>query len=158
MPEAITATVPSGHVPRRFVIGALVAGLGVAALAAAGYLGVAQGPRAETFRFVRGADLAPGEEDRLTAHLNALAGDPRRLIRIVGHSGTTGAPEVNKRLSDERAGLVRQIAEGLGIGAQRILFSGGIGGAAPLERKRDESERGYQSRLARVTVESFEAP
>lgn len=148
----------SAHVPRRFVLGAVLSGLGVAALAAAGVIGVAAAPTAESFRFARGTSLAPGESERLDAFLNGIAGDPRRQLRIIGHSGTDGPSDANLALSNERAAIAVERARSLGIARERIVFSGGLGGAAPLARLDGESDRGYQSRLARVEIQTFEAP
>lgn len=140
------------------MIGAALAAAGVAALAVAGVIGSRGAPRSASFRFTRGVILAPGERERLAAFVHEAAGNPRRLIRIVGHSGTEGPDDANLELSRRRADAALAIAQEAGIPAERISFVGGMGGAAPLPRGSGETERAFESRLARVDLQTFEEP
>nr|WP_239479732.1 OmpA family protein [Actibacterium sp. 188UL27-1] len=110
----------------------------------------------ESFRFSRGAALAPGEEQRLRGFLSEAAANPRIGLRITGHTGTTGDAAANLTLSNVRANVARQMAQTLGIPDDNILFAGGVGGANPPPG--DDSSREAQRAMARVTVQTVRLP
>jgi outer membrane protein OmpA-like peptidoglycan-associated protein len=114
-------------------------------------LGQVTAPATESFRFVRGVGLAPGEEQRLKAYLLDATRDDRIDLTIVGHSGTSGDVVANQDLSEARAMVAAEIAESMGIGADRIV-SFGMGGDAAFARPEGVSERTWQAELARVEV------
>ncbi|MEM9100020.1 MAG: OmpA family protein [Pseudomonadota bacterium] len=138
--------------PRRFLLGAALAGASIGLASWAGWVGSLDAPESAAFRFSRGVSFAPGEEDRLRAFLDAVAAEERFGLRIVGHSGTEGDPEANRVLSENRAETARSLALAMQIPPERILFVGGLGGAAPLAQQDEETARELQRRLARVEV------
>ncbi len=103
------------------------------------------------FQFSRGVSLTSGAEVRLRGLLARALPDERVHVTIIGHTGDAGDASANLSLSEERAALALAMAEELGIARDRIT-SRGVGGASPLPREDGESERAYQSRLARVEV------
>lgn len=150
--DALAARGPQG-VPRRFVLGAALSGGCVAAAVALGLLGAVEVPQAESFRFSRGTQFAPGEAERLRAYLSTLAAEQDIHLRITGHTGTQGDALANQALSDDRAAAALAEAEALGIASERVEFAGGLGGAAPRPQGAEEGAREYERALARVTVE-----
>lgn len=144
--------------PRRIFVGAGLAGLAVAGLVALGVAGSAVAPQSETFRFTRGTEWAPGEEARLRGHLAALAANPDRLIRIVGHTGVQGDAEANQELSQSRALLALEIALETGLPEDRILSTTGVGGGAPLAQAQGITDREWERSLSRVTISDQAAP
>lgn len=77
---------------------------------------------------------------------------PRSEVRIVGHTGTNGDLEANRRLSEQRAELVAGELVKSGFPAERIVQTIGVGGQGALDRAPDESDAAYQARLARVDI------
>ena len=138
----------------RSLVSGLLAALLVAGAVWLGLVGGVDVPEPRDYRFSRGLTLAPGEAERLRADLADLAKEPRRVIRITGHTGTGGIEAENLRLSRERADAVREMALQSGFAPERITFAGGVGSADPADRADTASEREYQRRLSRVTVES----
>lgn len=149
---------PVRHVPRRFFLGALLSGGVVAGLVGLGWIGAIDAPERADFRFSRGITFAPGERDRLIAHINAAAAEPRVQFRITGHTGTKGGAEANRALSTSRAETALAVFAEVGIPRTRIAHVGGIGGADPAPRRADEGDREYERRLSRVTIDAFVAP
>ncbi|MDA9207834.1 OmpA family protein [Octadecabacter sp.] len=105
----------------------------------------------DLFQFSRGSSFAASEENRLRGLLSQALPDERIHITIVAHTGNSGDASANLALSEDRAELVYTIATNLGIDAYRITARG-VGGSAPLPKSEGESDRAYQSRLARVEV------
>jgi len=142
----------SPGVPRRAILGALLVSASLGAAAALGIAGAALRPAQEDFFFSRGTSFASGEAARLKARAADLAVDDRIILRITGHSGTQGDEAANLALSEERAEAARTIALAAGFPLRRIDWTGGVGGGAPLSRDADQSDRAYQTGLARVTL------
>lgn len=137
--------------PRRaFVAAGLSAVLtgGVVSLGILGWLGQ---PRGEVFQFSRGLNFATGEEARLRGVLSKALTDDRYHLVVLGHTGDAGDADANRKLSVDRAALVASIAQDLGVPSHRMTTLG-LGGAALLDRAEGESDRAFQSRLARVEV------
>ncbi len=137
--------------PRRAFLAA-----GLSALFAGGAVGLAilggqSAIAAEEFQFSRGLTFANGDRDRLLAMLAQALRDDRIHVTILGHTGTTGDADANVKLSEDRAELVAGMAQSLGVTSGRVTARG-VGGADPLAKLDDESERAFQSRLARVEV------
>lgn len=145
---------PAASLTLRSLLAGLAAALLVAAAVWLGVVGGVDVPEPRDYRFSRGTTFAPGEAERLRADLVDLAKEPRRVIRIVGHTGSGGIEAENLRLSRERADAVREMALQSGFAPERITFAGGVGSADPADRADTASEREYQRRLSRVTVES----
>ncbi|MEM9968035.1 MAG: OmpA family protein [Pseudomonadota bacterium] len=138
--------------PRRAFLAAGLSGLlSAGAVALAFWGGVTDVDEAQ-FQFSRGTTFTAAEETRLKAFLARALPDERVHVTIIAHSGTSGEPEANLTLSNARATRVSELAQQqIGIDADRITALG-VGGAAPLARAQEESDRAYQARLARVVV------
>lgn len=137
--------------PRRAFLAAGLSAVVAGSAVALGLLGGLSAVDAESFQFSRGTSLANGEEGRLRGFLASALPDERVHVTIVGHSGSTGDAAANLALSEERAAFAKALAEEVGIAPSRITASG-VGGGAPLSQDSGESDRSYQSRLARVEV------
>lgn len=137
--------------PRRAFVAA-----GLSAVFAGGAIGLAalgglSGVETEVFGFSRGTSFVNGDEERLRGMLAQALQDDRIHVTILGHTGQAGEADANLELSQTRADLARSIATDLGISGDRITARG-VGGGSPLAKTDGESERAYQSRLARVEV------
>ncbi|MGR3491571.1 MAG: OmpA family protein [Shimia sp.] len=142
---------PMPALPRRAFIAAGLSALVAGTAVGLAILGGLSRVDERVFRFSRGTALARGEEEALRGFLSSALTDDRVHITIVGHSGTQGDEAANRTLSDERATVAAQLARSLGIPANRMTARG-VGGGAPLPRMDGESDRAWQSRLARVEV------
>lgn len=137
--------------PRRaFLAAGLSAVLAGSGVALALFGGVSE-VDADAFQFSRGVSLANGEEARLRGFLAAALPDERVHVTIVGHTGDAGDAAANLELSEERAAVALAMAQDMGFPPDRITSSG-VGGASPLSKESGESDRAFQSRLARVEV------
>lgn len=145
------APVKAPFLPRRAFLAAGLSAVLAGGAVALGVVGGASSPQAEQFQFSRGLSWANGEEARLRAMLSQALVDDRIHVTILGHTGDAGDADANLELSQARAALAQTMAEGLGLTTDRIT-SAGVGGAAPLARTDGESDRAYQSRMARVEV------
>jgi outer membrane protein OmpA-like peptidoglycan-associated protein len=77
---------------------------------------------------------------------------PNFRILVKGHTGLRGDPAANKKLSRERAGAVKnKLVKSYGVDPNRIKVIG-MASAEPLERKDNESERAFNTRLKRVEL------
>jgi len=144
--------------PFRAYAGALLGAVVIAAAVGFAHIGAIEAPQDQDFRFTRGTTFAPGEDTALRGYLADIAMDDRIVLRITGHTGTRGDDTANVNLSNGRAAAAQKIALDLGISPSRILWVGGVGGAAPLPRDPDISEREWESDLSRVTIESVVRP
>ena len=103
--------------------------------------------------FASGLDeLDPSGLRLVDAAVTDLGHYPRFRIEVRGHTGTRGDDAANMRLSKERAAAVREyLTSRHGIPPARIRAVG-FGGAIPLDRLPDESNRAYNYRLPRVEI------
>ncbi|MEM9426959.1 MAG: OmpA family protein [Pseudomonadota bacterium] len=138
-------------IPRRAFVAAGLSAVLAGAAVSLGVIGGVSGVEASAFQFSRGVSLATGEEARLRGILARALPDERIHVTILGHTGDAGDATANLALSEERAALVQSMAQAAGIPPDRITALG-LGGAAPLPKEDGESDRAYQSRLARVEV------
>ncbi len=72
--------------------------------------------------------------------------DAKQLVRIVGHTDSTGSDAVNNPLSVERAESVRDYLVGRGVAAQRIQVSG-VGSKQPVADNGTEAGRAQNRRV-----------
>ena len=71
-----------------------------------------------------GATLTPQSQSELDAILTAATSRPGGEIIITGHTDTTGTPEANDRISQERAEALRDFLTGRGFPAERVQSIG----------------------------------
>ncbi|MEM8916966.1 MAG: OmpA family protein [Pseudomonadota bacterium] len=147
---ALSAAPPS-LLPRRTALAVFLSGITAALGAGLIWMGLLGAPHTETFQFVRGTTFADGEADRLKGFLAPAAQDSRLAIVILGHTGQDGDPDANLALSEARAEAAVSIATSLGIPSDRVSSSG-LAGSAPINRANDQSDRAFQTSLARVEV------
>lgn len=138
-------------IPRRAFFAAGLSAVMAGSAVSLAVLGGMSDVEASSFQFSRGTSLAAGEEARLQGLLAQALPDERIHVTVLGHSGDAGDAAANLALSEERALLVHSAAKAMGIGNDRITARG-VGGATPLPKVDGESDRAYQSRLARVEV------
>lgn len=137
--------------PRRLFLAGLAAALAAGGATALATLGGLTGTTTDTFRFSRGTSLASGEDARLRGFLSAALEDERIAVTIVGHSGTQGDAGANLALSTQRAEAVAGIAREMGLPGGRLAVTG-VGGGDPLPREDGQSDRAFESALARADV------
>ena len=78
-----------------------------------------------TLQFLTGgATLTPQSKAELEAILTAAIARPGGEIIITGHTDTTGTPEANDRISQERANSLRDLLIGRGFPQERIRAVG----------------------------------
>lgn len=66
------------------------------------------------------ATLKPELRDVLTAFAQGLTANPGLLVRVVGHTDSTGSDAINNPLSQQRADTVRNFLDDRGVPASRI--------------------------------------
>ena len=71
-----------------------------------------------------GATLTPQSQSELDDILTAATSRPGGEIIITGHTDTTGTPEANDRISQERANALRDFLTGRGFPAERVQAIG----------------------------------
>ncbi|CAM2064731.1 OmpA family protein [Sulfidibacter corallicola] len=100
------------------------------------------------------AEEGKARVDRIAATLTNNYPQYRIIIR--GHTGPGGDEAENRKLSLERAQVVRQYLLAVhGMDANRLLAQG-IGSSQPLPRKANESQRAWRYRLPRVEFVAVE--
>ena len=137
--------------PRRAFVAAALSAVTAGAAIGLGMLGGLSRVETGVFAFSRGTSFANGDEDRLRSLLSRALADDHLHVTILGHTGQSGEASANLELSEARAELAQNMALDLGISGDRITARG-VGGASPLGKTEGESDRAYQSRLARVEV------
>ncbi|KEO74058.1 OmpA family protein [Anditalea andensis] len=99
------------------------------------------------------SDLA---DDRSTANLQKIAeflnDNPDIKIRLEGHTDNLGDPQLNKELSMNRAGQIRNFLVEQGISFERIRVSG-WGGSRPVASNQTEEGRNKNRRVEMVIEE-----
>ena len=70
------------------------------------------------------AAIEPRLRPILDAFANGLAAQPQMIVRVVGHTDSTGSDAVNDPLSLRRAGSVRDYLSDRGVSASRIEVAG----------------------------------
>ena len=72
-------------------------------------------------------------------------------VRVVGHTGTIGAPAAKREQSEARAEAVRDLLVQSGIDERRIAVAA-MSDQAPLPQQQGESRRAYERCLQRVEI------
>ena len=75
--------------------------------------------------------LKPGARERLARVAGILQAYPGLRVQIEGHTDSTGTPEFNQRLSEQRAQAVQQFLETQGVNRD-IVTAQGFGQTAPV--------------------------
>lgn len=91
-------------------------------------------------------ELLPSAEETLNDVIELLESEPDKDIRIEGHTDSTGPAALNLRLSEERAGAVRDALIDLGIDASR-LNAVGMGEDFPIATNTTEEGRARNRRV-----------
>jgi len=109
--------------------------------------------KVEPIRFQSGlSDLTVSEKEKLDDAVTRLKRYPTFRILIAGHTSTSGDPEANTALSQQRAEAVaRYLMITYSIDENRIKTVG-YGGQKPLPRNPGESDRSLGYRLPRVEI------
>lgn len=98
------------------------------------------------------ADLSYEGKQELDSVAASLRHYPNFRILVKGHTGVTGNPDENRRLSHDRAEAVaRYLAVTYNMDSNRLQVLA-FGGEQPLPRLPDESDRAYGYRLPRVEL------
>ncbi|HSF53873.1 MAG TPA: OmpA family protein [Algoriphagus sp.] len=102
----------------------------------------------EDVNFKRGTAELEGEttEASLSDLATFLKGNPKIKIRINGHTDNVGDPGLNKQLSLERAGSVRDFLVSQGVIFENLRISG-WGGTKPIASNATESGRAKNRRV-----------
>jgi outer membrane protein OmpA-like peptidoglycan-associated protein len=97
--------------------------------------------------FYKGTDsLLPGSGQELETILVLLMNNPSLSIEIAGHTDGQGDPDLNRRLSLQRANAVSAYFISKGVNKQRIVCSG-YGGEKPLASNESEEGRKRNRRV-----------
>jgi len=99
-----------------------------------------------------GATLQPQSQRRLEPLLQYLQGNPRREIIIEGHTDSLGNPEVNKKLSLQRADTVMEYLVSRGVDPRRIETRG-FGEEIPVASNTTNAGRA-QNRRVEVVIKT----
>ena len=125
--------------------------------------------RINTMRAIRGSQgmqmslddvaFAPGQSrlraeasDSLTKVAEFVGQDPAKLIRIEGHTDSTGSANANQLLSQKRAEAVRNALAALGVDASRMMAVG-VGAERPVASNENAEGRAKNRRVDIILVE-----
>src|SRR5690606_2561152 len=102
----------------------------------------------EDVNFKRGTAELEGEstEESLADLARFLVANPSVTIRINGHTDNAGDPGLNKQLSLERAGSVRDFLVSKGVSFESLRISG-WGGTRPIASNATEAGRAKNRRV-----------
>lgn len=101
------------------------------------------------------ATLEPRLRPVLDAFANGLGSDPNTVVRVVGHTDSTGSDAINDPLSLRRAESVRNYLVDRGVGSQRIATAG-RGSHEPLVSN-DTAESRAKNRRVEIFLREPEA-
>ena len=103
--------------------------------------------------------FAPGQSrlraeasDSLAKVAEFVGQDPDKLIRIEGHTDSTGSPNANQVLSQKRAEAVRDALEALGVDASRMTAAG-VGAERPVATNENADGRAKNRRVDVIVVD-----
>lgn len=91
-------------------------------------------------------ELKDGAMTSLVEVVDLLQSEPEKMVRIEGHTDSTGGTEANLNISQLRADAVREALVSLGVDADRMK-SVGMGEDYPLESNETEEGRALNRRV-----------
>ena len=97
------------------------------------------------------ADLKPGAARNLGRIAQVLQQYPSYKLSVEGHTDTTGSPQLNEKLSQERAEAVRQALAGGGVDSTRITAQG-FGATQPVATNATRAGRQLNRRVEIVVL------
>jgi outer membrane protein OmpA-like peptidoglycan-associated protein len=98
------------------------------------------------------ASLKPGAREKLSKLAGILLAYPAAYrMEIEGHTDSIGSDEYNLRLSEARAGSVREYLVGAGIPADRIMAVKGLGKTMPVATN-DKPEGRQMNRRVEIII------
>ena len=109
--------------------------------------------RKQIFFNLNSAQISDKSHDLLSEIADVLLRNPQvRLVEIQGHTDSTGNPDANQALSQERADAVREWLIAAGVDASRLV-SRGYGDTRPLEPNLTERARARNRRVQFIIKE-----
>ncbi|MEO7012807.1 MAG: OmpA family protein [Dokdonella sp.] len=103
--------------------------------------------------------FAPGQSrlraeasDSIAKVAEFVGQEPDKLIRIEGHTDSTGSPNANQVLSQKRAEAVRDALEALGVDASRMTAAG-VGAERPVATNENADGRAKNRRVDVIVVD-----
>ena len=96
------------------------------------------------------ADLKPGADKTIDHIAEFLVKNDQRSIVINGHTDSRGSDEYNERLSESRAGSVREALIRRGVAADRVTARG-LGEAFPVATN-DTAAGRQQNRRVEIVI------
>lgn len=93
-----------------------------------------------------GIALAPSSTSGLDEVVKLLQADSALTLAIHGHTDNTGSPEVNKRISQQRAAKVKEYLVSRGIPSERLIAEG-FGQERPIAENNSEAGRAKNRRV-----------
>ena len=103
------------------------------------------------------ADLKPGASRNLGRIAQVLQEYPSYKISVEGHTDSTGSPQLNERLSQQRAESVRQALVSGGLDASRITAEG-FGASQPVTTNATRAGRQLNRRVEIVVLGAGAGP
>jgi outer membrane protein OmpA-like peptidoglycan-associated protein len=94
------------------------------------------------------ADIKPSLRPILDQFASGLASQPQAEVRIVGYTDNTGSPELNQRLSLERAEATRNYLAAHGVNPRQVA----VEGRGPSEPVADNASAAGRARNRRVEI------
>jgi outer membrane protein OmpA-like peptidoglycan-associated protein len=107
---------------------------------------------------VGSARILPASNNLLTEIADALLKTPRiRRVEVQGHTDNSGSPQLNQRLSEERAAAVVAWLTAHGVAPERLVAKG-YGDSKPLVPNVTELNRQRNRRVQFIILEQDPAP
>jgi outer membrane protein OmpA-like peptidoglycan-associated protein len=94
--------------------------------------------------------LKPAAREKLAKVSGILLAHPGLTLQVEGHTDSVGSDEMNQRLSDQRAGSVREFLVGQGVDSSSITAEG-FGKTEPIASN-DSPEGRQRNRRVEIVV------